>query len=96
MSEIQRTTGTEGWTGLAAGIGRDGVTGTAKPQLCLYCKELSMAEVLAQKRPKGADRFLSQAPEIIKFPDGTGAARFMVKKGKKIRELLDVLLEGQE
>jgi hypothetical protein len=95
MSEIQRTTATENWTGFAAAIGGEGMSGTAKPQLCLYCKELSMAEALAEKRPHEAERFLKQPPEIIEFSDRTGAARFMVKKGKRIRGLVDVLLEGQ-
>ncbi len=55
-----------------------------------------MAEALAKFRPSATEAFLSEPPDIMEYPDGTGGVRFKVRDGRSIRKFLDVLLEGRD
>lgn len=66
-----------------------------QPELWLLCANVAMAETLVQRRPGATGVFLTAPPQMVEFPDGTGAATFELRRGEHILKLVDCLMQGE-
>jgi hypothetical protein len=85
------------WKSFAAELCTRSVAGEElAPQVCICCRTIEMAKLLAGRRPGATDALLSSVPEVLRFSDNTGAATFSVTNAAKIVGLCTMLLDGKD
>jgi hypothetical protein len=86
----------DAWTDFGTELCRQGLTGpTTEPRLYVLWKTTEMAEAVARNRPAAAQDMLAQDPEVMIFPDGSGAVAFLLKSERDFVKFVRVLLEGK-
>jgi hypothetical protein len=66
---------------------------TPSPELWVLCDYVSMAESLAKHRPSVVDSLIAHQPEVVQFPDGSGAVVFVLHNGGDILNLVMPLFQ---
>jgi hypothetical protein len=87
----------EKWTDFGGKLCQQGIMGTVThPHLYILWKTSEMAERVAKFRPTATESFLAEQPEVMTFPDGSGAVGFRLKSERDFVKFVDVLLSGKD
>jgi len=95
MHEFKTTKFNGEWTTFSSGIAIKISSGELiTKELCLFCKISESAKALAGLYPDSLFDYLNGKPEVVEFPDGSGAVRFFVNDGAQIITVLASLGKG--